>query len=298
MNIRGIVLKGTLFLALLCSNLNIFSQEQQEIDFYGVFSNDIDANMTHITEDLFFAQLKEMQLNATINDCRSNEIKNANFSEKENIDFSQSKQNSLACFIIISQKSNSKWLCEVNVKNLATNKIQSNIQEYDSFYKIMTETKKTFSEIFKNLFSSSTETLKQNEVSQNKNQTSIISADEIAGTWKGEEFVDRIVLLRSGKGFVIFKNGASMNVSVSIQKIDNQNTVNIKQIGGNNASYFPELSRKAALEYAMSAAPVEWSFTSVSTKILKGNKKTLIQKTPESIPEKSQIPVEWQKVTR
>ena len=298
MNIRGIVLKGTLLLTLLCSNLNIFSQEQQEIDFYGVFSNDIDANMTHITEDLFFAQLKEMQLNATINDCRSNEIKNANFSEKENIDFSQSKQNSLACFIIISQKSNSKWLCEVNVKNLATNKIQSNIQEYDSFYKIMTETKKTFSEIFKNLFSSSTETLKQNEVSQNKNQTSIISADEIAGTWKGEEFVDRIVLLRSGKGFVIFKNGASMNVSVSIQKIDNQNTVNIKQIGGNNASYFPELSRKAALEYAMSAAPVEWSFTSVSTKILKGNKKTLIQKTPESIPEKSQIPVEWQKVTR
>jgi len=297
-NIRGIVLKGTLFLALLCSNLNIFSQEQQEIDFYGVFSNDIDANMTHITEDLFFAQLKEMQLNATINDCRSNEIKNANFSEKENIDFSQSKQNSLACFIIISQKSNSKWLCEVNVKNLATNKIKSNIQEYDSFYKIMTETKKTFSEIFKNLFSSSTETLKQNEVSQNKNQTSIISADEIAGTWKGEEFVDRIVLLRSGKGFVIFKNGASMNVSVSIQKIDNQNTVNIKQIGGNNASYFPELSRKAALEYAMSAAPVEWSFTNVSTKILKGNKKTLIQKTPESIPEKSQIPVEWQKVTR
>lgn len=299
MKLRNFILKGTFFLLLLCFSLNIFAQEEQNVDFYGVFSNDIDANMTHITEDLFFAQLKELQLNVNINDCRNEISKESDFSKKENLDFSSSKQNSLVCFVIINQEPNSKWLCEVNVKNLSTQKIQNNTQEYDSFYKIMTETKKTFAQIFKNLFSSSTEVSNQTESKQTKtNENTIISADELSGTWKGEEFIDKIVLLRSGKGFIIFKNGASMNISVSIQQNENKNLVKVKQIGGNNASYFPELSRKTALEYAMSAEPIEWTFTSVSSQNLKGNKKTLIQKTPESAPEKGQTLVEWQKINR
>ena len=35
--------------------------------------------------------------------------------------------------------------------------------------------------------------------------------ETLAGTWTGEALVDKVIILRGGNGFVIFKNGASMN---------------------------------------------------------------------------------------
>ena len=70
----------------------------------------------------------------------------------------------------------------------------------------------------------------------------VMTLDTLAGTWTGDTLIDKIVILRGGKGFVIFKNGASMNIVISI----NGSSVTVIQKGRSNASFYPELSRELA----------------------------------------------------
>ena len=100
------------------------------------------------------------------------------------------------------------------------------------------------------LNSSNTETVSFS--SENNDNT--ISTENLSGTWSGEENIDKIVILRGGRGFVIFKNGASMNITV--ENKDNQ--IVITQKGRSNASFYPELERNTALNAALSADPIEW----------------------------------------
>ena len=113
-----------------------------------------------------------------------------------------------------------------------------------------------------------------------------------AGTWAGEEFIDKILILRSGKGVIIYKNGAIMNVSVSIDG----STVHIVQTGRSNASYFPELPRAAALKNAASAPPIEWNLILTADGALEGSKQTLIQNgsSPSEV-KKGTVEVIWQR---
>ena len=108
--------------------------------------------------------------------------------------------------------------------------------------------------------------------------TEAIKADHIReliakGTWTGENYIDKVVILRGGRGFVIFNNGASMNISV---EINSRKQVVVTQKGRSNASFFPNLPRNLALNAALSADPIIWKFSIVDSNTLSGFKTTLV----------------------
>lgn len=252
------------------------------IDFYGVLSNDADANMINMTEDMFIKQLSDFS--EKINDKRHN---------KNNLSIAlQAEKNNTILYIDIKKKSTStgKWISSINIKQPAE-EIKIHQREYDSYYKILVESKTFLSEIF-----NTNNFINQNNISTKNNFTDIISTELIAGTWTGENSVNKIVILRGGRGFVIFNNGASMNISISVKTDSNgKEFINIKQTGSSNASFFPEIPRKIALEIATTAKPIEWNLFLHDENVLKGEKNTIAYSTQSNKTFQTKIPVEWKK---
>lgn len=127
------------------------------------------------------------------------------------------------------------------------------------------------------------------------NPGATFSLESLAGTWSGEPHTDKIVILRGGRGFIIYKNGATMNISLSIVNgKDGKKEILIRQVGKSNASFYPELSRDTALSAAASAPPIEWRLNSTVDGTLTGIKKTLIKSnsTPETVESGTQK-VNW-----
>ena len=69
-----------------------------------------------------------------------------------------------------------------------------------------------------------------------------------------------------------------MNINIAItSESDMSSTINITQSGKPNASFYPELSRKTALENAPNAEPLEWKLTLTDSNTMQGSKKTLVE---------------------
>lgn len=251
------------------------------IDFYGIISTDADSNMMNMTEDMFIKQLSEIITNVTDKRTEKNNLQNILQSENTNTIF----------YIDIKKVPNTagKWSSSFYIKN-PQKQVNTYTKEYDSYYKILVESKYFLSEIFSHNNS-------QNNKNQAQTSSNFVSTEKIAGTWIGEQFVNKIVILRGGRGFVIFNNGASMNISINIQTDSSgKNYVNIKQTSGANASFFPEIPRKVALEIASNTQPIEWNLSLFDGNILKGEKHTITLLDKSNTPQKATIPVVWKKV--
>ena len=274
---------------LLVFNTPVFSQEIKKIDFYGVLSPDADKNMIKMTEDLFYTQLSELSIE--LKDSRSPE-----FSNPETYIFeSTTDPSQYAMYVTINKLPTLKWECNINLKKLASGKTFISKKEYDSYYKILMESKINLNSILTNLLDS-TKASSEKESDFLQENEKIVSTDTIAGSWTGEDYIDKIMIMRGGRGFIIYKNGASMNISVSLEITENNDSViNILQTSRNNASFYPELPRKVAMEYAIEAKPIQWNLTLTKNNTLKGVKNTLILKSPELPPEEGKQQVEWSK---
>ena len=108
---RRLIPALAVFQILLISNA--FPKSLAQIDFYGIASKDTEKNMLSMTEDIFFAQLKELEY--TIKDRRSE-----NFSEdffSGNADFSQSEKPDTGIFYaVISKIDAAEWKMELVLK--------------------------------------------------------------------------------------------------------------------------------------------------------------------------------------
>ncbi len=297
MKLKGIKSIFLFFLIFSVINLNLFSEEVKKIDFYGVYSQDADKNMLNMTEDLFYTQLRELSIDLT--DKRQQQFSQGEESFNPlTYDFLiTSDKNSYALFVQIKKLPTLKWECSIFLKKLSSEKTYSTTKEYDSYYKILMESKTNLKGMLIDLLDS-TKNLASASETEEITSDQIISTDVIAGSWKGENFIDKIVIMRGGRGFIIYKNGASMNILINISKNEENGSpiININQASRNNASYYPELQRKDAMEYAIDAQPIEWSFKLANAKTLKGTKSTLVQKMPGVAPEQGIIDVEWTKV--
>ena len=201
----------------------------------------------------------------------------------------------LSFYTIISKKENSsKWISTLKLINPVTNETESETKEYDSFYKILMEPKSVLHESILNLLEHKTTKSNDNfAMPEPKSTTGIESTEFLSGTWAGEDSIDKIVIMRGGRGFVIFTNGASMNITVELKSEDGQKKILIKQSGRANASFFPELSRNVALTEAVNAAPITWSFSVTNDNTLTGTKNTLIESNGAAI--RSDINVTWKR---
>ena len=250
------------------------SAQSYFIDYYGIVSTEIDENMSKMTSDLYYTQLTEIN-NFTITDKRTSP------NLKNRPDISVFSENALAFFTLITKDSDSdKWITTYYVIDKANNEEHSKQKKFDSFYKILMEPKdvlrQTIKQLIENDTSAKTLTSQTSSEDPDLTPTDISSTEELSGTWTGEDNIRKIVIMRGGRGFVIFKNGATMNIIVELSGDESNKQVLITQKGHSNASFYPELQRSAALTAAVSAEPIKWTLTLINGNTLKGIKETLL----------------------
>ena len=257
---------------LILYSLPLFSQSYN-IDYYGIVSTEIDTNMSKMTSDLYFTQLSEIN-NFSVSDKRNTP------SLSERPDSEEFSTQTLSFFTLITKDTSSdKWITTYFVVDKARNEEHSKKKIYDSFYKILMEPKDVLKDTIKQLIendSSATSIAASIQEQTPSVSSSITSTEELSGTWGGEDNINKIVIMRGGRGFVIFNNGASMNITVELSGTGSSRQVLVKQKGNSNASFYPDLKRTAALSAAVSAAPIKWTLSLTDTNTLKGIKDTLL----------------------
>jgi hypothetical protein len=289
--LRYVVYPATITIALL----NPLSAETtRNVDFLGIVSTDADSNMIKMTEDLYYAQIAEIP-GLTVIDKRASGFSQKYVSEGKP-DFSITTS-SLVFYVLIKRSSQNqgKWICIFTIADRISGDIYSDSKEYDSYYKILMESKISLQSFFEQFSTSQhiaavpSENTPDFSSSDADTSSLPVSTDWLAGTWNGEENIDKIVILRGGRGFIILKNGATMNVSIDIDKTAKK--VIITQSGKANASFFPDLPRKTALEAATTALPIQWNLSLKNNNTLTGTKSTLVPAGNKAEP--GTVAVSW-----
>lgn len=257
----------------------------ETVQFYATVSSSADASMIKMSTDILYTQLQSMD-GYTVVDRR-----NENYT-------SENKPGNISFYAEIQEQSTGNWTCTLNA--FKNDSAFSSTKEYDSYYKILMDAKASLENFMLNLSGNivipeeesaemAEDEIKPEIHSPGKKRNPVM--DLLAGTWIGEELIEKILILRGGRGFIIFKNGASMNIAVSVEGSD----VTIKQSGKSNASFYPELPRQDALKIAASANPIEWKLK-LNGNTLSGIKKTLIsdKKSSTGVSEGT-VAVSWTK---
>lgn len=260
-------------LAVLFFSLQSAICQPYNIDYYGIVSSEIDDNMAKMLSDLYYTQFQEIS-SFEVTDKRTQDC-------LKTIPSNDSINSSNFSFYSIITKENAKWISNLTIKNKNLN--HSVKKEFDSFYKILMEPKDILQASLKDLVLQKTVTSSEEESEQPTINLPQISTEFLSGTWYGENNIDKIVIMRGGRGFVIFNNGASMNISVELSNASKK-TIKIKQNGRSNASFYPDLPRQVALKVAVNANPIEWNFELLDDNTLKGKKSTLISANEDAIP--------------
>ena len=236
-----------------------------------------DPAAVKMTRDLLFSQLSSLDL-FVIRDKRDTEYSPDLIKKHAANDF---------LFYAEIYEKNGEWLSKMHLIEAASAKETVLQNSYDGYYKILMEAKSSLTALIKQFNTGNTSSAPQEIPAQPAAATGNIS-----GTWFGENHIDKIVLLRGGRGFVIFKNGASMNISVSIDG----NTVTAVQQSKPDASFFPDIPRETALIKAPDAAPIRWELTIKNDSLMQGVKSGLVAEYDAagvlSVREGS-TPVEW-----
>ena len=277
---------------ILLFSLDVFSNSIA-VDYYGVVAETSNKNMLKMAQDVFYTQLKAID-SLSVFDKRP-EISSVLDSDPQIQNFSGTAD--IAFYVKITENSDlsARWECEFIARKISSGDVYSKTRTYDTYYKILMASRGVIEELIIPLKKKSGgEELKYEEI-PSKTYMNLNEAD-LAGVWGGEPFADKIILLRGGRGFVILKNGATMNVSLDIKESEQGLEVFIHQTGKPNASFFPEISRTEALEHASAAEPVQWELKMEKPGIMTGIKKTLLysESNPEKI-ERGSVPVMWTK---
>lgn len=261
--------------------LGVYSQaDKPALYFYAApasSSSPEDPAAVKMTRDLLFSQLSSLDL-FVIRDKRDTEYSPDLIKKHAANDF---------LFYAEIYEKNGEWLSKMHLIEAASAKETVLQNSYEGYYKILMEAKSSLTALIKQFNTGNTSSAPQEIPAQPAAATGNIS-----GTWFGENHIDKIVLLRGGRGFVIFKNGASMNISVSIDG----NTVTAVQQSKPDASFFPDIPRETALIKAPDAAPIRWELTIKNDSLMQGVKSGLVAEYDAagvlSVREGS-TPVEW-----
>lgn len=127
-------------------------------------------------------------------------------------------------------------------------------------------------------------------------QTSLPSIDSLSGTWSGESGVEKIMILRGGRGIMILTSGVSISLTLEYQ----DSLLVIRQKGALNPRQFLDLPEKVAKEASQTLQPPEWDMAPGQDKnVLTGVKKTAKvthngDAIVDIVPE--EVPIEWRRL--
>ncbi|WP_407427660.1 hypothetical protein [Treponema sp.] len=264
-------------LVFFLTSIQLTSAESVLVDYYGVVSKSSDTNMLKMAQDVFFTQLKSID-GIEVDDKRPNLSKASTVLP----DFLHTNAKIFFYAEITDTKNESGqtiWNCKFNAVTQSDGITHSATENYESYYKILVGAKNAIEKVLSDLKEPAPEFISANKANIEADFNTGIDIESLAGTWSGEPFTDKIIILRGGRGFVIFKNGATMNIKITVKKatIEGRNTtLEISQVGKSNASFFPELPREKALACASTASPITWNFSLTSHDTLEGTKTTVI----------------------
>lgn len=268
------------------------AQEKYNVYFYGVVTPVSQDSQKNITQDLFSAQIR------VISEINFIDRRDAGFREKYSSlsdseiaglskdsvfsllpDSAELKQGlkSIALTASIEKTDDENWKCRVYAKNYDSSKTFVKEKEFESYYKVLAESRTLIVEV---LSECSEVALSTGQVSRRPPMEPInevaMTVEGVSGTWNGENGITKIILMRSGRGFIIFNNGASMNITISVELNKEEHKIlKITQAGPFNASFYPDIPRHEILSFAQDAKPIEWNFVLTGTGTLIGFKDSL-----------------------
>lgn len=273
-NVKAILARLTF---MILSPLSLLHADDILVDYYGVVSESSDANMLKMAQDVFFTQLKS--IDGIIVDDKRPDLGRASSVIPH---FADTNAKLFFYAEITDRKTGSGqtiWNCRFNAVTREDGITHSTTENYESYYKILVGAKSAIEKVLSDLKSPAPEFAAASKSNIAADFSTGVDIESLAGTWGGEPYADKIIILRGGRGFIIFKNGATMNIKISVKKaeIDGKTTnLEITQIGKSNASFFPELPREQALACAATASPITWNFSLTSADTLEGKKNTVI----------------------
>lgn len=86
--------------------------------------------------------------------------------------------------------------------------------------------------------------------------TDVASVDALAGSWSAERGIERIMILRGGRGAAVFSSGFSLMIGLSIEAGE----LVVVQRGRSSPLQFVDLPDPVAEKAAEQAPPIEWRF--------------------------------------
>ncbi len=178
--------------------LNSFLYSEEIIEFYGTKSSSADVEMIGMTTDLYFNQLQNTR-GYSIIDKRDTNYDNIIKTKKGISFYAQIEQD---------EEDSGLWTCTLHAVNGQNNKESSIEKCYESYYKILLDAKSSINSLLTQLSGS------PSDIDKNTNEP--LNIQDLYGTWDAENSVNKIVIMQNSKGFVIYDNGSSMNVSVTI----------------------------------------------------------------------------------
>ena len=270
-------------LTILTISSSILQLQAKTIDFLGTKSVSSDQNMIKVTTDLIYSQWNGID-GWTVKDRREVTYRDGLSTDSDFLFWTE-----------IQETPEGEWLCTFNARESKSGKTSIVSKSFPTYYKILMESKTYISDFATNLSNgifTSVAIPRENKTTAPETAEIPQNVEDLAGTWTGEEEIDKIMILRGGRGFVIFRNGSSMNIEVSISA----DKVIVRQNARFNASFYPDLPRSVALSNAEKATPIQWTM-SLSGNTLSGIKTTLRHDESSATgASNAEIPVSWTKI--
>jgi len=103
----------------------------------------------------------------------------------------------------------------------------------------------------------------------------VTNIDALAGSWRGETGVEKVMILRGGRGVAVLSSG----ISIPLELLISDGILVVRQKGPSNIRQFIDLPDPVARQAVSAAPPLEWYLlVSQDEMILGGTKKTVIIK--------------------
>lgn len=265
----------TTFLFLLIQSV-MYCQSLPVVAVYSLTSDDVGENISKTVNDLVFTFIKELRTYRVL-DMRS-DSKPRDFHIPDGTDY-------IFYGSLTGERDGIKLELVLKGGPGSVTRLISRV--YENSNRILLESRILVQDLFdqsislpdpleteKNQILNGDETLKKPTI-QTSELISVSNIDSLSGSWRGEKGIEKVMLLRGGRGVAILSSG----ISISLELLISGETLVIRQKGMANPRQFIDLPDAVARQAANIAPPIEWRFLiTADQQMMSGTKKTVIIK--------------------
>ncbi len=243
-----------LFFMLVSSVCRLFALPT--VSVYQVDSLAMQDNVVHTVDNLVFSFLKELK-NYTVVDVRTQPAPHG-FPAEISTDF---------IFFCSLKPVDGSIQFELVLKGREAQYTRLISKVYDNINQILLDTRMLVMSLFDFSVALENNTIAQKAVAVEFDF--VKSVDALAGSWRGESGLDRIMILRGGRALAVFSSGVSASLECKIE----DGYLLVMQKGAMQPRQFLDLPDNIAQQAAEKTKPPSWKFlVSSDKKVLSGTK--------------------------